>query len=778
LGTAVGIFGLARLIGATRPQATFTVLIWATFPQIILQSTTTQNDLVVTVFLVSTLYFLYSGFMEQENKSFILSGMAFGLAMGGKATIFVILPGLALAVVVLWSYKGKTGFKRLMLWGISLFVGFGLLGLFNYVQNQIHYGDPFSIPEWTASITLTEPGVTLLTRGVTNLVLYFSKFIDFTGLPDGVFEFLDEVKVSLLEKAFMDSNFSLQLPSIYPVSFFFPSPTIIHQDTSGFGPIAIMLIPVTIVQFWQGIRKRDFIRIGLAVVGVGFYITLSFLLGWSYYRIRYFVLPVSLLSPFLAFIYRPERKWKLPLGFFAFIGIWILATTFLFNFSKPLVGQQAIWGMESDEIRTINNPKMEPVLEMVEEHVPLDAVLATRLGVNHWDYVLFGDHFTREIIQMDPEYPGIDVDFLGSSGANYVLISPRERPFLEAPDGFVWVDEVGSWNLFYFSQDGISDIPADKADRFLGQTDEDNLLSVDESLARKVGVTELYSYDWGIENNGITALKWLGEGLDQGLSGFLWSELDLPIQLEFHVQPGLSREDNLRNIKLVFLRNGVYGPIVEGAVREDFQIIKPEVLTLITHFHQGLNEFRIQAMDQATIPIQPNGDMRPLLVLLTDIYVKPMEDNPVIIKVDDQMSDLPVSEIYLAPWDVEILDNGPLLWLGEGLDQGFKSYIWSNEDTTAKMVLNLSPGPSREDSTRNLNITLSRYGYYEGYEPISKQVRFDDAVRFEMEIVLYEGLNELAISALDQATIDVLPNGDTRPLLVQLNQIEILPWNE
>ena len=39
-------------------------------------------------------------------------------------------------------------------------------------------------------------------------------------------------------------------------------------------------------------------------------------------------------------------------------------------------------------------------------------------------------------------------------------------------------------------------------------------------------------------------------------------------------------------------------------------------------------------------------------------------------------------------------------------------------------------------------------------------------------------MNMLELASLDEADIEILPNGDIRPLLVQLVKIEVLPIHE
>jgi len=55
LAAMAAVFGLSRLLGAARPQALFAALVWATFPEIILESTTTQNDLVAGTLFIAML---------------------------------------------------------------------------------------------------------------------------------------------------------------------------------------------------------------------------------------------------------------------------------------------------------------------------------------------------------------------------------------------------------------------------------------------------------------------------------------------------------------------------------------------------------------------------------------------------------------------------------------------------------------------------------------------------------------------------------------------------
>jgi 4-amino-4-deoxy-L-arabinose transferase-like glycosyltransferase len=107
----VTIFGMARLLDFTRAQGLFAALIWMTLPQILLQSTSIQNDIVVSVFFVISVYFLYFAFKREQRSVLLLSGLALGLAIGGKGTILIALPGLAVAVLLLWLRRPGHHFR-------------------------------------------------------------------------------------------------------------------------------------------------------------------------------------------------------------------------------------------------------------------------------------------------------------------------------------------------------------------------------------------------------------------------------------------------------------------------------------------------------------------------------------------------------------------------------------------------------------------------------------------------------------------------------------------
>jgi Dolichyl-phosphate-mannose-protein mannosyltransferase len=100
IGTLAGVSLITRELGGDRPKQISSILLAATIPMAILQATSTQNDLVVSFWIVSSVYFLMT-FFRQHNLFLhaILIGLSIGLALLCKSTAYVWLLPFCLAFV-------------------------------------------------------------------------------------------------------------------------------------------------------------------------------------------------------------------------------------------------------------------------------------------------------------------------------------------------------------------------------------------------------------------------------------------------------------------------------------------------------------------------------------------------------------------------------------------------------------------------------------------------------------------------------------------------------
>ncbi|HEY5730070.1 MAG TPA: glycosyltransferase family 39 protein, partial [Anaerolineales bacterium] len=141
LVSAVGAHSMARFYGYNLRQSVFAALVFLSFPLIALQSTTTQTDLVTTVFFISAVYFLVCGLRDGQLSLLSLSAISIGLGVGVKKSYFLLLPVLAVLALLAALQYGRRSLKPLVFWSLNLMVGIVLFGSYTYVVNWRYYGD-------------------------------------------------------------------------------------------------------------------------------------------------------------------------------------------------------------------------------------------------------------------------------------------------------------------------------------------------------------------------------------------------------------------------------------------------------------------------------------------------------------------------------------------------------------------------------------------------------------------------------------------------------------
>ncbi|MDF3058067.1 MAG: hypothetical protein K0R17_2282 [Rariglobus sp.] len=137
--------GLARRAGVGRAPALGAALLVAGFANVAPQFTTAHTDL-LTSGLVASAFFLWRE-AAQRRRGSIIAGLAGGLALGAKGTVFYFLPALAVwALWYGWQYRlPVSAWGRTVLAGVAGTLIFAAPGL---VQNWRHYGGIFGPSEF------------------------------------------------------------------------------------------------------------------------------------------------------------------------------------------------------------------------------------------------------------------------------------------------------------------------------------------------------------------------------------------------------------------------------------------------------------------------------------------------------------------------------------------------------------------------------------------------------------------------------------------------------
>lgn len=407
---AIGIFGLARLLGYPRSQAALVALLWPTLTQVLYQSTTAQNDLVTASFWVAAIYFLFTGLRQQSRGELYLSGAALGLALGAKYTSLMALPALALVIGINFlAHRHEPATRSLLVTSsISGALGFLLFGSYVFMQNWLAFGHPLGAESvYVPSAGMDEAGGSLARRAELlrdNVARYVFQLVDFAPMPAVIHSHLNPVKQVAIDAVFDWIGSTPSNPETIDYDSFNAELSTRRSATaSWFGPLTAFLIPAILYHGARGVRKRDFLRISLALIPIGFLLLHSAAQPWDSAKGRYYLLPVALSFPLLASVLGTMTLLKRLLKAF----VVLLGLTVMFTMLLHILAERHIrWN------HLLLGPRDQPswtdefTYRMLTEHVPFTASVGVARATEdkeYRDYPFFGDRLSRLVTLAVPD---------------------------------------------------------------------------------------------------------------------------------------------------------------------------------------------------------------------------------------------------------------------------------------------------------------------------------------------------------------------------------------
>jgi hypothetical protein len=103
-------------------------------------------------------------------------------------------------------------------------------------------------------------------------------------------------------------------------------------------------------------------------------------------------------------------------------------------------------------------------------------------------------------------------------------------------------------------------------------------------------------------------------------------------------------------------------------------------------------------------------------------------------------------------------------WLGQG---DTEIDLIASRNGQLEISGYFTPGPSLPDKTTRRILITTDQGY-------NREVTLDGEGTHELSIPVTMGQNSITLRPLDKPTLDILPNGDTRPLLVGIRGLHIV----
>ena len=354
------IYEIAILLGATPFAALFAALASLCYPVILLQTFSYQGDVFVAALALVSVFFLLRYFRGDQQIDLAFSLLALAVALGTKQTAFLYLPFYLLALLLYWLRHKKQARVYLFAGGIFV-VFFASLSSYKFIQNareqdrlqssmfaSYRYSMPFSQPD--DGLRYTTNSLRYLYQGASVDGLTGRLKIGAMETRDRVFRWLGrQLGVDLEVKAYTSQG-----DNEY---FKYDNPLAMNEDAAWFGPLSVLLLPLSAVVILLGRNKaqKSYLLGAFVFLVVVFLLIAVLITGWSPTNGRYLILPVLLFSPLLSALV-PGQGFA---GKFIPILLGILATgigfsALLINDSRPLITQYSLYSYQKER-----NQKLE-----------------------------------------------------------------------------------------------------------------------------------------------------------------------------------------------------------------------------------------------------------------------------------------------------------------------------------------------------------------------------------------------------------------------------------
>jgi 4-amino-4-deoxy-L-arabinose transferase-like glycosyltransferase len=334
----VSTYAIARTLKFNITSSLVSALVILSFPVALLQTYSFQGDLTIAALVMLSIYLVFSYLATKKKFELIGAMIVFALALGTKQTAFFILPIFAGFIIYLLFAKQipKTDWAYLGLFPLF----FLIFASYRYFQNLQTDGTIFGVKNVLGSQSLVLSDIFLKVQ--YNLPRYFYQFISFDGVFKPVAEQLIAVKASVFEKLSSLLRIDLQAPLFLSpgASFKYLGVPSLTEDTSWFGPLCFIMLPLGIIAtlFRKEKRINQYLVFALLAGFEYFFFILFQRSGWTPNQGRYFLLGILPLVPLFSSLIPQRRRVSVFTSLIVTFFVIILAGTILvFNDSKPLV---------------------------------------------------------------------------------------------------------------------------------------------------------------------------------------------------------------------------------------------------------------------------------------------------------------------------------------------------------------------------------------------------------------------------------------------------------
>lgn len=408
LALVVATYDIARRVGASRRAALLAGLASGLAIEVLLEATTTQNDLFQAALGAVA---LDAGLAALQGSRFVApaqAGIAVGLALGTKASFLLALPALATACVG-WAVYGRASkgeargpARAAVRLTVACLLGVALLAVpAGYWENWRRCGNPLGSPavlSTKAIATGVGPGE-VLHRGLVNGFRFGLDFLQPSGMPEGratesCARALRRAYVWVVRGLGVDLSAAPTLGPPYVARF--DGDFSAHEDLDYLGGWGfLLLVPFSVVAL--GSKQSRRVAVPFLAGGVVLWLAQAFSGVYDPWRGRYFIQLTTLVAPpFALGCEIALRRW--PTRALLSMVVTVCAVSSI----------HAIWDRKAaDWVGSLtcgwacqvtrNTLEFRAAIHNVERLVPQHASMVVSLQDGYSEFPLFGEHLTRRL---------------------------------------------------------------------------------------------------------------------------------------------------------------------------------------------------------------------------------------------------------------------------------------------------------------------------------------------------------------------------------------------
>jgi hypothetical protein len=372
VGSLISVSLIAQQLGSGKLGILAATFAAGTLPMALAQASSTQNDLVVTFFLLVLIHLTLG--LREGHKRFVLLGTTLGLTVLTKGTAYILAaPIVGLASWQAFRLHGWRATKGLALVGV---IAIGL-NLGHYARSWMFFGAPLGNEGYAYENSRLGLDVT-----VSNLIRNAALHLASPSEP--INEILERVILKIHKEIDLEINDEGTTWSGTRFSVTYS----IHEDLGG-NPLHFVLLAPAMLFFVLRPRKSP-VTTQLALMLIAAFILFCFYLKWQPWHSRLHLPLFMAASPVLG-LFLEQMRWSLV---YLLILLALLASSFrpvLQNEMRPLIGEGSLLMAPRLSTYFVARPQLE--LEYREATEFVKSLSPRRVGValggNDWEYPLW-----------------------------------------------------------------------------------------------------------------------------------------------------------------------------------------------------------------------------------------------------------------------------------------------------------------------------------------------------------------------------------------------------